>query len=131
LAFQPAVFVGVLESFEGAVCATGRAAGRLWVIRVMTANLLESLCERALGLHTITLNAIDERLEGLALERLLRGFLLLTMLADAVKKYLVGKGIDAARLRPMGFGAEKPSQPNDTPAGRDANRRVEFNIVSE
>ena len=50
--------------------------------------------------------------------------------ADAVKVYLVGKGIDGARLRPVGFGAEKPSQPNDTPAGRDANRRVEFNLVS-
>ncbi len=51
--------------------------------------------------------------------------------ADAVKTYLVKKTVEAARLRAVGFGAEKPAQPNDTPAGRDANRRVEFNIVTE
>jgi OmpA-OmpF porin, OOP family len=49
--------------------------------------------------------------------------------ADAVKVYLTKKAIDGARLRSVGFGAEKPAAPNDTPAGRDANRRVEFNLV--
>lgn len=49
--------------------------------------------------------------------------------ADAVLKYLVSKGVAEARLRAVGFGPDKPAESNDTPAGRDANRRVEFNLV--
>lgn len=48
--------------------------------------------------------------------------------ADAVKAYLAQKGVDAGRLVAVGFGQEKPSVPNDTPQGREANRRVEFNL---
>ncbi len=48
--------------------------------------------------------------------------------AEAVRDYLVKKGVATERLRPVGFGDERPAEPNDTPAGRDANRRVEFNL---
>ncbi len=51
--------------------------------------------------------------------------------ADAVKAYLVKKNVAEGRLVPMGFGQDKPAGPNDTPAGRDNNRRVEFNIIKE
>ncbi|MFZ5444789.1 MAG: OmpA family protein [Myxococcota bacterium] len=51
--------------------------------------------------------------------------------ADSVKAYLVKAGVADARLRAVGFGQDKPAQPNDTPAGRDANRRVEFNLVQQ
>jgi outer membrane protein OmpA-like peptidoglycan-associated protein len=51
--------------------------------------------------------------------------------AEAVKTYLEKKGVAAARLVAVGFGEEKPAEPNTTPAGRDANRRVEFNVVRE
>lgn len=51
--------------------------------------------------------------------------------ANSVKAYLVKKGIDEKRLVTMGFGQEKPADTNDTPAGRESNRRVEFNIVAQ
>lgn len=46
--------------------------------------------------------------------------------AAAVKAYLVGKGIDASRLESKGLGATKPKVNNDTPEGRQTNRRVEL-----
>jgi outer membrane protein OmpA-like peptidoglycan-associated protein len=46
--------------------------------------------------------------------------------ATAVKNYLTGAGIDAARLSATGFGATKPVATNDTPLGRAENRRVEL-----
>lgn len=45
--------------------------------------------------------------------------------AASVKKWLVGKGIPAARLQTQGFGMSRPTLPNDSEAGRAANRRVE------
>ncbi|MBF0627428.1 MAG: OmpA family protein [Magnetococcales bacterium] len=46
--------------------------------------------------------------------------------AEAVKKHLISKGIAANRLTSAGFGATKPIAPNDNPAGRAKNRRVEL-----
>ncbi len=49
--------------------------------------------------------------------------------ANAVKTWLTKKGgIDAKRLKATGYGQEKPVDSNDTDAGRQNNRRVEFNI---
>jgi OmpA-OmpF porin, OOP family len=47
---------------------------------------------------------------------------------DAVKAYLVKKGISADRLSAVGYGDTKPSADNATPAGRTANRRVDFKV---
>lgn len=49
--------------------------------------------------------------------------------AEAVRDYLVKKGVDASRLGAKGFGAEKPVGSNETEDGREANRRVEFKIA--
>lgn len=46
--------------------------------------------------------------------------------ADAVKAYLVGKGVSADRLATKGLGASKPASPNTTAEGRQQNRRVEL-----
>ncbi|MEO7889004.1 MAG: OmpA family protein [Vicinamibacterales bacterium] len=46
--------------------------------------------------------------------------------ADAVLDYLVAKGIPRERLVSKGLSSSVPIETNDTPAGREANRRVEF-----
>lgn len=51
--------------------------------------------------------------------------------AESVRQYLIGKGIAKDRMTAKGFGPDRPLVPNDTPEGRDANRRVEFNIVKQ
>lgn len=47
--------------------------------------------------------------------------------ADAVRDYLVGKGIAADRLVAKGYGPDKPLATNDTEEGRAQNRRTELN----
>lgn len=49
--------------------------------------------------------------------------------ADAVRNYLVDKGIEAERLTAKGYGESQPIATNDTPAGRAENRRVEFKVI--
>lgn len=46
--------------------------------------------------------------------------------AQAVKNYLVGKGINESRISIMGFGYKRPIAPNDTDEGRALNRRAEI-----
>lgn len=51
--------------------------------------------------------------------------------AESVAKYLSSKGVKAARMQPKGFGPDRPIADNETDAGREANRRVEFNILKQ
>ena len=47
--------------------------------------------------------------------------------ADAVKKQLsTGFGIETARMQTAGAGENIPISPNDTPANKATNRRVEI-----
>jgi len=49
--------------------------------------------------------------------------------AKSVKEALTKRGVDGDRLEAVGVGETKPIAPNDTPGGRQKNRRVEFVIV--
>lgn len=49
--------------------------------------------------------------------------------AQSVMDFLVDKGIDPIRLSAQGFGEELPVSSNDTHAGREQNRRVEFTQI--
>ncbi len=48
--------------------------------------------------------------------------------AEAVRAYLVSKGVDAARIRAEGLGESRPVADNETPEGRQENRRIAFKI---
>jgi outer membrane protein OmpA-like peptidoglycan-associated protein len=50
---------------------------------------------------------------------------------EAVKKYLVSKGIDAKRLTTKGFGGTEPIASNEQEETRRFNRRVEFTITKK
>ena len=49
--------------------------------------------------------------------------------ADAVKAYLVGKGMSSVRLSSYGFGEDYPIDTNKTSKGRANNRRVEIRLI--
>jgi outer membrane protein OmpA-like peptidoglycan-associated protein len=51
--------------------------------------------------------------------------------ATAVVNYLVGKGVAPERLQAVGHGDTVPIGDNSNAKGREANRRVEFNILNE
>jgi len=51
--------------------------------------------------------------------------------AESVRNYLLDLGVDPDQLTAVGYGESRPIRSNDTEQGRERNRRVEFNVVSE
>jgi OOP family OmpA-OmpF porin len=49
--------------------------------------------------------------------------------AEAVKAYLMKEGIEADRIETRGEGPDSPIASNATRAGRQSNRRIEFQII--
>ncbi len=50
--------------------------------------------------------------------------------AQAVSRYLIDKGVSAARFQVIGYGEARPTADNTTAEGRSRNRRIEFTGVS-
>lgn len=50
---------------------------------------------------------------------------------DSVKQQLVNSGVDASRLKAIGYGQTEPLVSNDTQENRRLNRRVEFKVIGE
>jgi outer membrane protein OmpA-like peptidoglycan-associated protein len=53
-----------------------------------------------------------------------------TLRAEAVRNYLVAKGVPFQQMVARGYGATMPRTPDTTPSGRAANRRVEIRPLS-
>ena len=51
--------------------------------------------------------------------------------AESVRRFLLDKGIDRARLEAVGYGETQPIAENETEEGRAKNRRVEFTILEQ
>lgn len=51
--------------------------------------------------------------------------------ANSVKNFLVQNGVNGSILQIRGYGADKPKKDNASPAGKYANRRIEYSIVSK
>jgi len=51
--------------------------------------------------------------------------------ANSVKNFLVQNGVNGSILQTRGYGADKPKKDNTSPAGKYANRRIEYSIVSK
>ena len=51
--------------------------------------------------------------------------------ADAVRDYLIKRGVDASRVQAVGVGESKPLDSNKTRAGRAKNRRVEIRVTNK
>lgn len=51
--------------------------------------------------------------------------------AEAVRAYLIKRGVDGGRLTARGYGPANPRADNSTKAGQAKNRRVEFKLISD
>jgi len=51
--------------------------------------------------------------------------------ANAVREYLVSRGVDGSRLKAAGYGSSQPVASNRTTEGRARNRRVELKLIGE
>ena len=51
--------------------------------------------------------------------------------AEAVMTYLMDKGVQKARMTPVGYGEGKPIDSNNTSSGKAKNRRVAFTITDQ
>jgi OmpA-OmpF porin, OOP family len=81
--------------------------------------LLKSTMEVEIQGHTDDVGKPEENLK-LSEER-----------ADAVKKYLVSKGVPAIRIAAKGYGQTQPVADNATEAGKSKNRRTSLRVLKE
>lgn len=51
--------------------------------------------------------------------------------ANAVRSFLIRKGISSSRIKAIGYGETRPVADNNTPDGRKKNRRTQVSILSQ
>ena len=98
------------------------AAADLTEIGEDVVNRLVSIIQRYDGTVSVE-GHTDSR--DIATERFPSNWELSSARATAILRQLQAAGVDAKRLRAIGYGDTRPLESNDTPEGRSANRRVE------
>lgn len=120
-------------SLPGSAAATGASIQedvyfdeRSYVIKPDAARaVLDRFLERLRGIDVQVVVVVGhaDGSEGPAAQQLS------VLRAEAVKSYLVGKGVDKARIHDEGKGSTAPAADNGTPEGRSRNRRVKVEAV--
>jgi outer membrane protein OmpA-like peptidoglycan-associated protein len=108
---------------EAVYFATGKAQ-----VLPRSNKLLDNVAEVLLAHPEVELVRIEGHTDSVGVRT--KNITLSQARADAVKAQLVKRKVPAARLHAVGFGPDQPKDTNDTPAGREQNRRVEFNFES-
>ena len=78
------------------------------------------MCDFGSSLGHTDSSGVPEKNRVLSMER-----------AQSVKAYLESKGIVAARLTAIGYGADRSVAENRTKAGKALNRRIEFKLMAQ
>ena len=116
---SPAVTAGVIPGVVF-VPGTARLAASSYVVLDSVADLLRAnpTARVEIGAHTDNSGAAADNLRITSLQ------------AEAVRDYLVVKGVNYQQVVPRGYGSSVPLTPDTTPRGRAANRRVEIRPVT-
>jgi outer membrane protein OmpA-like peptidoglycan-associated protein len=114
---------GLALTLKNVVFATGKATlnpgSKQFLVNLV--EFLKSYPERGVLIEGFTDNIGSEKVNlDLSQRR-----------ADAVKKTLVAMGIDSGRIQTKGYGEQYTVADNNTPEGRQLNRRVEIVISDE
>ena len=102
--------------------ATGKA-----LLAPSSLNVLEQVAKVMQEHPEIARVGVDGHTDGVGREQ--ANIALSQRRALAVVTWLTDHGVDARRLEARGFGPRQPIADNGTEAGRQQNRRVEFNIL--
>ena len=88
-------------------------------------TLLDNIIDTALGYHglEILITGYSDSVGNIGYNKQLSKFR-----ATVVKSYLVGHGVDPKRILVSGMGPDNPIATNDTPEGRQLNRRGEIKL---
>jgi outer membrane protein OmpA-like peptidoglycan-associated protein len=106
---------------EAVYFATGKA-----VVLPRSMKLLDNVAEVLLAHPEVPVVRIEGHTDSVGVRA--KNVTLSQGRADAVKAQLVKRKVPADRLKAVGFGPDQPKDTNDTAAGRENNRRVEFNF---
>lgn len=108
------------DVFENLEFATGK-----WIIKAVSFPSLNKLATLLITKQNYSLK-ISGHTDAVGSEK--ANQTLSVNRANAVKAYLVKRGVSKNKVEARGYGESQPIADNDTEEGRQRNRRVEFNI---